>query len=83
MTDARSQIKIRLNKVFRDVFDNGLIEVFGEMTAKDISEWDSLMHVVLVAAIQKEFGVRFSAAQIGQLKNVGEVLDLLEKHNSR
>lgn len=69
--------------MFREVFDDDSIEIFDEMTAKDIPEWDSLMHIILVVAVEKEFIVRLNAAQVGQLKNVGEMLDLLEKHNNR
>ena len=83
MADTRSEIKTRLNKVFREVFDDDTIEIFDEMTAKDIPEWDSLMHIILVVAVEKEFAVRLNAAQVGQLKDVGAMLDLLEKHNNR
>jgi acyl carrier protein len=83
MADTRSEIKTRLNKVFREVFDDDAIEIFDEMTAKDIPEWDSLMHIILVVAVEKEFAVRLNAAQVGQLKDVGAMLDLLEKHNHR
>ena len=81
--DTRLEIKTRLNRVFRDVFENEAIEIFDEMTAKDIPEWDSLMHIILVVTLEKEFAVRLNAAQVGQLKNVGEMLDFLEKHNNR
>jgi len=81
--DTKLGIKTRLNRVFREVFDDDSIEIFDEMTAKDIPEWDSLMHIILVVAVEKEFIVRLNAAQVGQLKNVGEMLDLLEKHNNR
>jgi len=83
MIDARSELKERLNKVFRDVFDDDSIEVVDAMTAKDIPEWDSLMHVILVVAVEKEFKIRLNAAEVGQLKNVGEMLNLIEKYSSR
>ena len=79
MGDARMEFKPKLNQVFRKVFDDDSIEIFDEMTAKDIALWDSLMHVILVVAIEKEFGVRFNAAQMGKLKNVGEMLDFIGK----
>jgi len=83
MMDTRLEIKTRLNRVFREVFDDDSIEIFDAMAAKDIPEWDSLMHIILVVAVEKEFTIRLNAAQVGQLKNVGEMLDLLEKHNNR
>ena len=79
MNNTRMELKTRLNIVFREVFDDDSIEVFDEMTSKDISTWDSLMYVVLVVAVEKEFGIHFNAAQVGKLKNVGEMLDFIEK----
>ena len=78
MTGRRESIKNRLNEVFREVFDRADIEIFEDMTAKDIEEWDSLMHVVLVVAVEKEFGIRLNAAEVGKLENVGQMLTILE-----
>lgn len=71
-------IRDRLNEVFQDVFDDDEIEIFPEMTARDIDEWDSLKHIVLVLAIEKAFTVRLNAAEVGALQNVGQMIALLE-----
>ena len=83
MVGTRSEIKARLNQVFRDTFEDDSIEIFEEMTAKDIPEWDSLMHIILVVSVEKEFAIRLNAAQVGQLKNVGEMLDLIVELGTR
>ena len=78
MAQTREEIKTRLNGIFREVFDDDEIEIYDEMTAPDIDEWDSLNHIVLVVSIEKDFGLRLNAAEVGNLKNVGEFLTLLE-----
>lgn len=83
MIDARAEIQQRLNKVFREVFDDDSLEIFDEMTAKDITDWDSLTHIILVVAVEKEFNVRLNAAEVGNLKNVGGMLDLLAERSTR
>ena len=80
MEKVNENIRNRLNNIFRDVFDDEKIEIFEEMTAEDIDEWDSLMHVTLVLAVEKEFDIRLNASEIGKLQNVGTMLILLEKH---
>lgn len=79
----REEIRVRLNRVFREVFEDDELEIQDEMTAADIEEWDSLMHVVLVLAAEKEFGVNLNAADVGKLKNVGEMIDLFKKRLDR
>lgn len=47
------------------------------MTAADVDEWDSLNHIRLVLSVERAFGLTFSAAQVGSLKNVGEFAQLI------
>lgn len=76
MDDKRELVKKRLNKVFQEVFDDEDLQIYDEMTAQDIDEWDSLMHVTLVVAAENEFGAELNAVEIGNLKNVGAMIDL-------
>jgi acyl carrier protein len=73
------EIKGRLQAVFRDVFDDDKIEIFPEMTAADIEDWDSLTHINLIVACEKEFATRFNLVEIKGLKNVGEMIKLIER----
>lgn len=72
------ELHSRLTTIFRDVFDDPDLVPKREMTAADVSEWDSLSHVRLVLTIERAFGVKFTASQVGNLKNVGDLTDLLE-----
>jgi acyl carrier protein len=73
------EIHKKLNSVFRDVFDNPGLDVSESTTAKDIEGWDSLIHVNLVVAVEKAFGVRFTTKDIKSLDNVGAWMKLIEK----
>lgn len=66
-----------LTTVFRDVFDDDDLMLTPATTAADIEEWDSLNHIRLVLSVEKQFGLSFSAAEVGVLKNVGEFADLI------
>ena len=75
---TREEIFKELNEVFRDVFDDESITVTDETTADDIEDWDSLEHINLLAAVEQQFDVKFNMGQIVTLKNVGEMVDLIE-----
>ena len=68
----------KLTEIFHDVFDDDAIVVAPALTADDVDEWDSLSHIRLVLAVEKKFGLKFSAAEVGRLKNVGEFVALIE-----
>ena len=72
-----NEIYNRLNEVFREVFDDDSITVNAETTAADIEDWDSLTHIQLIAAVDDEFGVKFSMKQVSSMKNVGEMAQIL------
>ncbi len=68
----------KLTTVFRDVLDEDDLVLTPGMTADDVDGWDSLSHVRLILAVSKVFGVKFSAAEVGQLKNVGEFVEMIQ-----
>ena len=78
-TDA---IYTQLTAIFHDVFDDETIQVTPTLTADDVDEWDSLSHIRLVLAIEKKFGLKFSAAEVGRLKNVGEFVALIQSKSA-
>ena len=67
----------KLKPIFSDVFDDDSITLRPDLTANEVAEWDSLSHIRMVLSVQKAFNVKFSAGEIGKLKNVGELVDLI------
>ena len=51
--------------------------IVDETNAEDIEDWDSLAHVELVMSMEKEFNMKFNIKEVGKLKNVGEMADLI------
>ncbi len=82
MSDTED-IKRRLTTIFRSVFDDDSLTLFDEMTAADVEDWDSLSHITLVVACEKEFGLRLTPKEVGHLKNVGEMMRLLAARGTR
>ena len=70
-------INERLNEVFQNVFDDDDITVDRETTADDIDDWDSLEHIRLIAAVEREFGIKFTMKEVSAMKNVGEMMEII------
>ena len=73
------EIHDRLEKVFKDVFDDEEIVITKDTTSKDIDGWDSLEHINLICAIEDEFNIKFSMGETVTLKNVGEMESLIKE----
>ncbi len=69
----------QITPIFHQVFEDDSIVLKRETTADDIDAWDSLSHINLVIAIEMEFGIRFALGELQALKNVGEMIDLINK----
>jgi acyl carrier protein len=79
MTDTHS----RLTDIFRDLFDDDDIVIARATTAADIQGWDSLMHIRLILNAEQTFGLKMTAADATALKNVGQLIDLIDARKTR
>ena len=80
--DARD-VFARLDRVFQDVFDDSSIRVGPETTADDIEDWDSLEHITLISAVEREFRMKFKMGEISSMKNVGEMARIVMERMKR
>jgi acyl carrier protein len=80
-------IREKLQDVFRRVFHDDHLEVKDAMTAADVDGWDSMAHINLIVAVEKQFGVKFTAADIasmrGEDQNVGHLVELIARKTGR
>ena len=63
----------KLEEIFSDLFDEE-ISLSDQMSPADIEEWDSLMQISILAAVQDEFDVSFEIDEIVAMKNVGDIV---------
>jgi acyl carrier protein len=73
-----AQIYERLTQIFQDIFDDDLISVTPELSAKDVDGWDSLTHIRLMLTVERAFKIKFSTSEIGSLKNVSDLVTLIK-----
>lgn len=74
---------VRLTTVLQEVFDDPALAIDEATTAEDIEGWDSVTHVLLVVAVEQAFAVKFKTAEIETLKNVGDLVRLIDRKTAR
>ena len=72
-------IKERVTEIFRNEFENERLEISEETKADDIPNWDSLANINLLVAMEKEFKVKFNNGDLQGLRNVGDMMNLIQK----
>lgn len=75
----RKQIMEELVKIFRDIFDDESIMLNDDTTAADLEDWDSLMHITLITAIEDHFHIKFKLKEVTGIQNVGQTIGLIEE----
>lgn len=66
-----------VQEIFRDIFDDENLILEESTNSNDIDDWDSLNHINLVVAIERENKIKFNFDELTTLKDVGAMLDLI------
>jgi len=75
---TQSEIIQRLQPVFDDIFLEP-VAVTPELTADDVEEWTSILHVSLVLGVEDAFKIRFRVGEVEATKNVGDLANLISR----
>ncbi len=76
------EITAKVQEIFRNVFQVPELIVRPDMTANDVDKWDSLTHLTMIAKVEEVFGFRFKLKEMVKMKNVGDMLTIInEKMN--
>jgi acyl carrier protein len=79
---SSNDVMPRLTEVFRQEFEDDALNLSPGTTAQDVEGWDSLMHINLIVAIEREFKIRFTTREITALQNVGDLISLIERKSN-
>ena len=74
----RTAIIEKLTAVFHEVFNDNTIVLSDEMTAKDVENWDSLTHMLMITKVEEVFGIKFKLKELNKLKSVGDLIGTIE-----
>ncbi len=75
----KKNVILKLTDIFREIFNNEDIILNIKMTAKDIDNWDSLTHMLLIAKIEEKFSIKFKLKELNKLDNVGNLIEIINE----
>ena len=76
---SREEIFGEVVEIFREVFDDEDLEINDNTNSDDIEDWDSLENINLMVLMENTFHIKFQISEIGDLENVGDMVDLIMK----
>lgn len=74
-----SSTEEKLKEILAKVLLVDRTKIIDRMSRKDVEEWDSMAHLMLVSEIESEFGVMMSDDDITEIKTVGDIKRVLRK----
>jgi acyl carrier protein len=76
-SQGESALRIRVEGVFRDVFEEPDMLLTSETSREQLPEWDSVAQVKLILALEETFGVEFSTEEVAAIHTVGGFVEAL------
>ncbi len=67
----------KLEKIFRDAF--GIEKLTDDMSIDTVEGWDSMAHVALIMALQKEFSISISPSDAIELIDIASIKAFLSQ----
>ena len=79
----RDKILNELNHIFHQVVgcDDVILKI--ETESKDITLWDSIIHIRFIIAIEAFYKIRISPGEIIEWKNIGSICECIQKKISK
>lgn len=71
-------ISERLKKTILAVLNLEDYDIKRDTKATEVPGWDSLNHINVILAVEKEYQVRFKNIEILKLKNIGDLQNLVD-----
>jgi acyl carrier protein len=72
-------ISPRLHRTILDVLRLESFPLDDATTAAEVPGWDSLAHVAVLAAVEREYAIRFRSMEVLRLRNVGDLQALVDR----
>lgn len=73
----------QLQPIFQEALNSPNLTVTRGSSALNTPKWDSLAHIDLIEMIESHFRVRFALGELQDLKEVGDLVDLVVEKSAK
>ena len=75
----RSQILSEIKTILCNILESDDIDVQEDTNVSDVQGWNSLAHMNIIDNIENKFNIKFSIGEIVIIKNISNLIDLIQK----
>ncbi len=75
----RKVINEKLEKVFKKVFQDENLTLSPSTSAREIGDWDSLKHAMLIDKVEKVFKIEFDLDDMIEMKTFGDIVNAVDR----
>lgn len=72
----KNEVLSKMTEIVKEVLDLDELTLTEATTASEVEDWDSIMHVEIIVAVEEEFNVKFSTLEIEKFETVGDIVGL-------
>jgi len=76
---TEAEIYKSMTEIFHEVFMRDDIVLSPELTAKDVTGWDSFKQVEIIISSEEQYGIKFTTKELDNLQSVGDLVSLVKQ----
>jgi acyl carrier protein len=73
----QTQALAQLSAIMQEVLDDPKVTLTPTTTADDVEGWDSMSNITFVVEVERRFGIKFNTAEVEEMRNVGDLLEII------
>lgn len=72
-----------ISGIIRNITENNSLQIEPSYTARDVRNWDSLRHVMIINEIENHFNVRFDLMEMLDMSSVDDICRAVMKKKNK
>jgi acyl carrier protein len=79
MKNKKEKILNDIKPIFQEVLGNKKLKLKYDSSPEKVKNWDSASTIGIIVGLEKHLKIKFNVSELANLKNVGEIINLIIK----